>query len=49
MKLFEHRHIINENPDSYEIDLRSDRLVKSIINHIREDFSDVRFDQSKKN
>jgi len=48
MKLIEHRKIINENPNSYEIDLKSDRLVKSIVNHIRADFSNVRFDNEKK-
>ena len=48
MKLVEHRRIIHDNLDAYEIDLRSERLVKSIVNHIREDFSDVRFDQNKR-
>ena len=48
MKLIEHRKIINNNSLAYEIDLENDRLVKSIINHIREDFSNVRFDQNKK-
>ncbi|RLD29258.1 MAG: hypothetical protein DRI75_04070 [Bacteroidetes bacterium] len=49
MKLIEHRKIINENPKAYETDVKGDRLVKSIINHIREDFSGVRFDSKKKN
>jgi hypothetical protein len=35
MKLIEHRNIINQNPNAYEMDLKSDRLVKSIINHSR--------------
>ena len=48
MTLIEHRRNINENPDAYEIDLRSDRLVESIINHIREDFRGVRFNQEKR-
>ena len=48
MKLIEHRQVINENPEAYETDLIDDRLVKSIINHIREDFSEVRFDTNKK-
>jgi len=48
MKLIEHRQVINGNPEAYETDLRSDRLVKSVINHIRQDFSEVRFDQKKK-
>ena len=48
MKLVEHRKIINENPDAYEIDIKEDRLVLSIINHIREDFLDVRFNRDKK-
>ncbi|WP_396603177.1 hypothetical protein [Algibacter sp. R77976] len=48
MKLIEHRRIINKNPKAYETDLESDRLVKSIINHIRNDFSNVRFDQQKR-
>ncbi len=48
MKLIEHRKIINENPEAYETDLKGDRLVKSIINHIRQDFAGVRFDSNKK-
>ena len=48
MKLIEHRQIIDKSPNAYEKDLEDDRLVKSIINHIREDFSNVRFDQNKK-
>jgi len=48
MKLIQHRKIINENPNSYETDLKNDRLVKSIINHIRDDFQNVRFDNKKK-
>lgn len=48
MKLIEHRRIINKNPQAYETDLESERLVKSIINHIRDDFSNVRFDKPKR-
>ena len=48
MKLIEHRRIINSNPQAYVKDLKSDRLVKSIINHIRNDFANVRFDHHKK-
>ncbi|WP_041295696.1 hypothetical protein [Dokdonia sp. 4H-3-7-5] len=48
MKLMEHRRIINKNPQAYETDLESERLVKSIINHIRNDFSNVRFDKQKR-
>jgi hypothetical protein len=48
MKLIEHRIIINKNSKAYETDLESDRLVKSIINHIRNDFANVRFDQKKR-
>lgn len=48
MKLIEHRRIINKNPLAYETDLETERLVKSIINHIRNDFSNVRFDQQKR-
>ncbi len=48
MKLIEHRKIINQNPDAYDTDLKNDRLVKSIINHIRDDFFGVRFDKEKK-
>ena len=47
MKLIEHRNIINKNPEAYEVDLKDDRLVKSIINHIREDFHNVRFNQKR--
>lgn len=48
MKLIEHRQVINGNSDAYETDLKSDRLVKSVIKHIRQDFSEARFDQKKK-
>lgn len=48
MKLIEHRRIINKNPQAYETDLESEQLVKSIINHIRDDFSNVRFDKPKR-
>lgn len=48
MKLIEHRQVINSNPNAYETDLKSDRLEKSIINHIRTDFEGVRFDNKKK-
>ena len=47
MKLIEHRSTINGNTKAYETDLKTDRLTKSIINHIRKDFSNVRFDQAK--
>lgn len=48
MKLIEHRIIINQNPDAYDLDLRDYRLVKSIINHIREDFPNTRFEKNKR-
>ena len=48
MKLIEHRRIINGNPEAYETDFKSDRIVKSIINHIRDDFTEIRFDKRKK-
>ena len=48
MKLKEHRRIINQNPQAYETDFKSDRSVNSIINHICEDFSNVRFNQTKR-
>jgi len=48
MKLIEHRQVINNNSEAYHTDLNGDRLVKSIINHIREDFDGVRFDSKKK-
>lgn len=48
MKLIEHRQVINSNPEAYEKDLNGDRLVKTIINHIRDDFDGVRFDTKKK-
>lgn len=48
MKLIDHRKIINKNPEAYETDLKSDRLVNSIINHIREEFLEVRFNKKKK-
>ena len=48
MKLIEHRKVINNNPEAYETDLKGDRLVKSIVSHIREDFDGVRFNSKKK-
>ncbi len=48
MKLIDHRKIIHSNPNAYNKDLDDDRLTKSILNHIREDFADVRFDGNKK-
>ncbi len=48
MKLIEHRRIINGNPEAYETDFKSDRIVKLIINHIRDDFTEIRFDKRKK-
>lgn len=48
IKLIEHRTIINQNLEAYTKDLENDRLVKSMINHIRKDFPNVRFNDSKK-
>lgn len=48
MNLVEHRVIINKNPEAYVEDLKNDRLVHSMINHLREDYPDCRFDKDKR-
>lgn len=48
MKLIEHRIIIRNSPNAYLKDLENDRLVKTIINHIKADHSNIRFDLNKR-
>jgi hypothetical protein len=48
MKLIEHRTIIEKNPLAYTKDLEDDRLVETLINHIKTDFVGVRFNGEKK-
>ncbi len=48
MNLFEHRNNIEKNPVAYSKDLEDDRLVKTLINHIKVDFPTVRFNREKK-
>ena len=47
MKLIEHRRNLNNNPNAYTQDLIGDRLTRTIINHIRDDFINIRFDRTK--
>lgn len=49
MKLIEHRKIIGSNPFAYTIDLDSDRLVETFKNHIRAEYTEVKFNAEKKN
>lgn len=46
--LLEHRKNIEENSDAYTKDINDDRLVGTLINHIRSNFNNVRFDIDKK-
>lgn len=48
MKLIDHRQIIENNPNSYLTDLKGDRLIGTLVNHIKDDFKDVRFTSDKK-
>lgn len=48
MNLKEHRTKINENPDAYSEDLKDDRLIVTMLSHIRKDFPGVRFTAEKK-
>ena len=47
-QLIEHRRIIERTADAYTRDLNSDRLIKSLINHLRRQFSGVPFTSAKK-
>jgi hypothetical protein len=48
MKLIDHRQIIEDNPTAYLTDLNGERLVGTLVNHIKSDFPDVRFTADKK-
>lgn len=48
MKLIDHRRIIEQNVDAYIKDLESDRLVGTLINHLKQDFIGVKFNSTKK-
>ena len=46
--LKEHRQMLEKNLKVYTQDFDSDRLIKTMIPHIRKDFNKVRFNVSKK-
>ena len=48
MKLIDHRQIIEKNPNAYVKDLFDDRLVGTLVNHIKEDFVGTRFTTDKR-
>jgi len=48
MKLIDHRKIIEGNSEAYIKDLESERLVKTMMNHIKTDLPGVRFTNEKK-
>lgn len=48
MKLIDHRRIIEKNPNAYTTDIQGDRLVGTLVNHIKDDFKGVRFNADKK-
>lgn len=48
MKLREHREILNNNIYAYTEDLRSDRLVGTMIVYIRKEFANTKFNATKK-
>ena len=48
MKLIDHRQIIEKNPNAYTTDLVDDRLVGTLLNHIKYDFNNIRFTPDKK-
>jgi hypothetical protein len=41
MKLIDHRKVIEGNPEAYMKELEDDRLVKTMISHIKPDFPDT--------
>jgi hypothetical protein len=47
-QLIEHRRIIERTPDAYTRDLNSDRLIKSVIKHLRGQFAGVSFTPEKR-
>lgn len=48
MKLIDHRQIIEKSKDAYTRDLDSNRLVGTLINHLKKDFIGVKFNSNKK-
>ncbi len=48
MKLIDHRQIIQNNPNAYVTDIIGDRLVGTLVNHIKDQFKDTRFTTDKK-
>ncbi len=49
MKLIEHRKNLNSNPKAYIKDIQNlNRLVDTMINHIRNEYNKIRFDKPKK-
>lgn len=47
--LLKHRINIEENSEAYNQDMNDDRLVNTLINHIRSNYINIRFDSKKKN
>jgi hypothetical protein len=48
MKLIDHRRIIEQSADAYTRDIETDRLVGTLINHLKQDFVGVKFNSHKK-
>ena len=46
--LKEHRQKLEKNPNAYTQDFDGDRLIKTMIPHLRKDFINVRFNAQKK-
>jgi hypothetical protein len=48
IKLIEHRQNLENNPNAYTQDLLDDRLVGTMINHIRKEYNGIRFTNHKR-
>ena len=48
MKLIDHRQIIEKSPHAYTKDIEDDRLVGTLINHLKADYKGVKFNKDKK-
>jgi hypothetical protein len=49
MKLIEHRKNLNSNPNAYQEDIQNvNRLVNTMIIHLRKEYKKTKFDKSKK-
>jgi hypothetical protein len=47
MKLIDHRINIKQNPNAYIEDLQGNRLILTLVSHIRGDFRNIRFSKEK--